>query len=323
MELSLCNISLDQLYNLESIPLQRLNISLNYLKRLENLPRSLESLNVSNNQLSGHGIMLHLPSLVELNVQHNHIRLLEDSEEFQECFPSLRLLNIGMNSLKNIFFLESSRLEVLDLQHNDVVILCTLPPTLKRLNGSSNGMGLVQSRLPDTLEELDLSINKLRFAGLPMYWGQHLVKVDLHYNSIEQFPKNLPNTVEYLYLHNNRISSLPKELPENLKVLNMSYNHILSIPSYKKKKIKIAFFDHNRITQTEGHTWANFFLFEDNWNKEKHHNAQKRIKRCWKIYRIFFRLRYLLRIHRIKEELLQVSMMPERCYQLDTLSWFS
>lgn len=322
MELSLANTSLKEIPDIEHIPLQTLNISLNSLRSLNHLPPSIRKLEANNNQLTGSSALVFLPHIEKLSLQSNHIRFIE-REEFQECFPRLKELNVNMNSLETIHFLQDSRIETLLIDHNRLKILDSIPSTLKNLSVKSNILCLVQSRLPLQLQELDLSLNILRYAGLPLFWGRSLIKLDLHYNSIEQFPRNLPDTLEILLLHNNRIAELPKDLPENLKILNMNNNRIRVLPSYKKTSIQIALFNNNCIVETEGHSWARYFLFEHNWNQTKYHQAQRNIESCWKRYRICLRLRHFARINKIKQELFQVSMRPERCLQLDTLSWFS
>lgn len=321
MELSLASTSLKEIPDIEQIPIHTLDVNSNYLRNLHHLPRSLRILHASHNQLSSDTVLVYLPHLETLNVKSNHIRFLEDADEFHECFPSLKNLYIEMNSLKHIHFTEHTRLETLHVDHNHITVLFHIPRTIKYLSAYANMIGLVQSRLPDSLITLNLSMNNLRYAGLPFYWGKNLIKLDLHYNCIEEFPRNLPDTLEILLINNNRIAELPKYLPENLKILNMNNNRIRSIPSYKKKNIQIALFNHNHIVQTEGHTWSKYFLFEDNWCSQKYHMAQKVIVPCWKRYRLCIRLRHFARTNRIKQELFELSMIPERCYQLDTLAW--
>jgi hypothetical protein len=184
---------------------------------------------------------------------------------------------------------------------------------------------MIQSKLPPTLEQIALSYNRLRFAGLPFNWPTPLKELHLDHNNIETFPRKLPDTLEVLTLSENQLTALPSTLPASLQYFVVSSNRIRYIPSYKHhKKFCIFAIDNNCLTEVPRDIHATVFQAHDNWQEETHHAAQRHIRLCWKRYVLTLRLRHLIRTKKVQSELFMVSMMPERWDQVDVIDavWF-
>lgn len=81
--------------------------------------------------------------------------------------------------------------------------------------------------LPDSLEELWLSNNKLK--EIPKNLPNSLKYLDLANNKITEISKNLPNSIEQLCLGNNEIKELIENLPNSLEILDLCDNKINKI----------------------------------------------------------------------------------------------
>ena len=322
--LRLPNASLYYLPDISTLPLKELDLHGNRFVGLDGLPTTLESLNISDNRLEQDGLFLPFPSLKILQAQQNNLNIF-DNDDFVICFPSLTYLNLSHNKLRHSGFLRESTVEHLDIAHNRLHLLSGLPHTLKTLIADTNDISMIQSKLPPTLESLDLTYNRLRFAGLPMNWPLTLRELHLDHNCIEKFPRKLPDSLEILSLSHNRITELPSTLPKSLQVLTLSHNRIRFLPNYKHhKRFTVFLLDDNCLTETPDDTIAKVFSADGNWNLEHHQEAQKKIKHCWKRFLLGLRLRQYSRTQKTKEELFMVSMMPERWEQIDTIDpiWF-
>lgn len=71
-----------------------------------------------------------------------------------------------------------------------------LPPDLKALDVSKNGLTALPEHLPQGLQELNVSRNKL-----------------------SALPEHLPQGLQKLYVNQTKLTALPKYLPQNLKFL--------------------------------------------------------------------------------------------------------
>lgn len=317
-ELRLPNARLEQIPILSNLHLRTVDLEGNHLHNLDNLPLSLTSLNVSHNRLIQDGFLLPFPSLETLNASHNNINIY-DEDEFVLCFPSLKTLNLSYNCLKNTSFSRGSCIEELNVSHNRMTTVTSLPMTLKSLVADTNQITVVQSKLPPSLESIYLGYNFLRYAGLSLNWPTTLRELHLDHNEIERFPRKLPESLEVLSLCSNRIRELPVRLPASLRVALFSSNRIQHLPSYTKR-MAIFLIDDNCITNTLHGDIATVFSAEQNWNTPEYHKAQQTIKRCWKRYVLTLRLRHFKRTTFLRDELFMVSMMPERWQQIDSLS---
>lgn len=323
-KLRLGNSCLYHIPDMSALVLDELELQGNHIRSLNNLPLHLKSLNVEKNSLINDGIFFPFPLLQTLNLSHNRINVFEE-DDFVACYPSLITLDFSYNCLKQIGFLHELNLEKLDVSHNRIQLISGLPQSIKELNASSNEISMVQSKLPAHLEFLDLSYNSLRYAGLSLNWPTALRELHLDHNTIERFPRKLPDSLEVLTLSRNRITELPAKLPESLLYFIASSNKIRFLPDYKHhKKFKMFLIDDNCLTEIPANFQAFVFTTDNNWQQEKHHVAQKLLKKCWKRYVLTLRLRHLRRTKRVQEELFIVSMMPERWEQVDVIDpvWF-
>jgi Leucine-rich repeat (LRR) protein len=322
--LSLPNICIRRVPNLSTFPLEEIDLQGNRLMSLEDFPLTVKSLNVSHNSLLGDGIFFPFPRLRQLNISHNRVNVYEN-DEFVFCFPALETLDISYNCLKHTGFLRDSSVKELNVSHNRIHLLSGLPLTLTNLTADTNEITMIQSKLPPTLEQIALSYNRLRFAGLPFNWPSTLRELHLDHNNIETFPRKLPESLEVLTLSENQLTALPPTLPASLQYFVVSSNRIRTLPHYKgHKKFCIFAIDNNCLTEVPRDIHATVFQAEDNWNEEAHQTAQRRIKQCWKRYVLTLRLRHLIRTKTVQDELFMVSMMPERWDQVDVIDpvWF-
>lgn len=324
LRLRLPNSGLRELPNISTLNFEEIDIQGNYLHSLDNLPLLLKSLNGSRNSLINDGIFFPFPRLEHLNLSRNRINIFED-DNFIQCYPSLITLDFSYNCLKYVSFLVESNLESLNISHNRIQLVSGLPLTLKELIADSNEITMIQSKLPPRLVHLDFSYNLLRYAGLPLNWPATLRELHLDKNNIERFPRKLPDSLEVLTLCGNNLKELPSLLPASLSCLLVSSNRIRHIPDYKNhKKFNIFLINDNCLTETPTNFNALVTNFEQNWHDDKHHSAQRILKKCWKRYVITLRLRHLIRTKKIQEELFMVSMMPERWQQVDVIDpvWY-
>jgi hypothetical protein len=317
--LSFPNACLEYLPDISALPLKELDIHGNRFVGLDGLPDTLERLNISDNRLEQDGIFLPFPSLKILHAEKNNLSIF-DNEDFIICFPSLTHLNLSSNKLKVTGFLRDSTVEHLNVSQNRIHLLSGLPLTLKTLIADTNSITMIQSKLPPSLESIDLTYNSLRYAGLPVNWPSALRELHLDHNLIEKFPRKLPDSLEILSLNHNRITELPNILPASLQFFIASHNRIRFLPNYKNhKRFTVFLVDNNCLLQTPDDTRAKVFSADNNWDQQEHKQAQIIIKNCWKRYLLGLRLRQYCRTQKTKEELFMVSMMPERWEQIDVL----
>lgn len=324
LRLRLPNSGLHSLPNLSPLNFQDLDIQGNHLQTLENLPSSLKSLNGSYNSLINDGIFFPFPTLEHLNLSRNRINIY-DNDDFIHCYPSLITLDMSYNCLKQVSFLRDSRVDTLNVSHNRLQLVSGLPLTLKELIADSNEIAMIQSKLPPEVVLLDVSYNLLRYAGLPLNWPTTLRELHLDKNKIERFPRKLPDSLEVLTLCGNSLTELPTKLPASLSCFVVSSNRIRYLPDYKNhRRFNLFLINDNCLTGAPSHFNAIVSSFEENWQDELHHSAQRCLRKCWKRYVITLRLRHLFRTKKLQEELFMVSMMPERWQQLDVLSpvWY-
>jgi Leucine-rich repeat (LRR) protein len=214
-------------------------------------------------------------------------------------------------------------LKHLNITQNDIKVLQNLPGTLQSINAKFNRIQMIQSRLPPGLLELDLLGNSLRNGSLPHHWGNNLRVLNLAYNSLTEFPKRLPDTLEDIRLINNKIEVLPNRLPSKLIRLTLSGNKIRTLPENMNVHLEVLLICKNHLTQNfekKPLSWANYFLEDDNWNTMDHHIAQTILRRCWKRYLLKTRLRQIARSRRIYHELLMVALHPDHILQTDVFS---
>jgi Leucine-rich repeat (LRR) protein len=324
MSLRIPNACLREVPSLEHLRYEEIDFEGNRLTNLEGLPLGLKRLNVSHNYLLGDGILYPFPHLEELNLSYNNVNVW-NTDEFLTCYPSLKKLNFEKNPLKSVEFLRESSVEMLDITGCKCKTLSGLPASLKILIADGNSMTMVQSKVPPLLEIIQLSHNSLYYAGLPLNWSTSLRELHLDYNHIEKFPRKLPDSLEILTLNHNELTSLPIELPASLVVFCVNSNRIRFLPEYKThKRFSIFLIEDNCLVSLPEEFKSTIFSTKYNWNQSKHHDSQKKIRKCWKQYVLSLRLRHFKRTNTVREELFVVSMMPERWEQIDTLDtvWY-
>ena len=308
--------SLDVLPNLSGLRAEALSLEGNLFRFIQphNLPSRLKFLSLKRNALTSANIFHQMvyPSLETLILDSNYIHGIYD---LASSAPNLKTLSIVVNSIHRIDTLtEFHLLENLYIAHNYIDVLDSIPRTLKNLNASCCRIRMIQSRIPQGLERINLSSNSLKFAGLPFYWGASLRELDLSFNKLQKFPRKLPDTLEILYIQENSIIELPDTLPESLRILNVSDNKILTIPYYKKaKRLELFVMNDNRLTHTKnGEDISMVFIEDYNWNKPVHAIVVNRIIKVWRRYCLKLRLRSIVRTRRLRNSLLEVAMCPSR-----------
>jgi hypothetical protein len=182
---------------------------------------------------------------------------------------------------------------------------------------------MIQSRLPLQLQELSLHGNSLRMGSLPLRWGSQLRVLHLGENELIAFPKRLPDSLEELGLQKNKLTEIPSTLPTNLRSLFLNGNQIRSLPKRVNVRLDVLVVTQNRLTQdfdTEPISYAAHFFETENWNQDVHHRTQTLLRKCWKRYILQKRLRHFYRTRCIVNELLMISLHPDRILQTDSFS---
>ncbi len=302
----------------------------NYLRVIPEdfLPRGLKRLFLDYNYIKSDGMPVVFPdTLEELSLNYNTITDFRDVAHFSN---NLKKLSIRHNPLHIFANLGIDSLEELTLEKTNLDTISLLPRSLQILNATYNYLNMLPNRFPMNIQIINLNHNCLRYAGLPGYWGTSLKELHLANNKIERFPRNLPPTLEILNLSQNRISELPPSFQSfpNLKVLSLANNKIRTITiEIRRNPISIVNVSNNELTlvlqdqnREIGSRWAKEIIEQKNWTSKYHQKAVKRIQKNWRVSRIQVRIRAWKRIGVLREELMCVSMMPERAWQTDNIS---
>ena len=322
MELNLEHMELQRLSDVSNKVIKTLILNKNYLRYIcsEYLPSTLEHLSLDENDLSTIEFTHPLPHLKTLSVDTNRLKFIEFTQPLQQ----LHTFSAKQNSFWNTaFLLDMPALKHLTISQNDLKVLQNLPSTLQTLSAKLNKIQMIQSRLPDGLLECNLLGNSLRMGSLPLHWGTNLRVLNLGYNSLKEFPKRLPDSLEDLRLMNNQIESIPSRLPSSLKRMALTGNKLRELPQTTSVRLELLIVSHNQLTQDFQEnpiSWVIHCFEERNWNQFKHQSAQVIIKRCWKHYLLKMRLRQLVRNRRIYNELLMVTLHPDHVLQTDIFS---
>lgn len=133
----------------------------------------------------------------------------------------------------------------LDLRNLNLQTHPTIPDNVRVL--FLNGNELTGLFLPDSIEILDVSMNKIRFIHhLPknlvefyaennyiseiVYFPNNLEHMRLCSNKLKRIP-DLPNSLRSLYVSNNLLKQVPS-FPKSLAILDISYNKIKDLPVF-------------------------------------------------------------------------------------------
>ena len=129
--------------------------------------KKTETINISQNQISGSVRIAHLISLEELNAANN---LLEGSVEFKNLPEKLREIDLSSNTLAG------------------TVDLSTLPKELRKLYLQKNNMSgsFVIGPLPTNLHTLNLSDNQFEMETLVVPVGAKLPRIDLRGSGVKK-----------------------------------------------------------------------------------------------------------------------------------------
>lgn len=320
MNLSLASLSTQP--NLSAFVIEDLNLSNNHLDLVDDrlFPRGLKRLDLSKNGLSSGDLPEALPPTLEvLNLSNNRFTTMKQIQEFP---PNLKVLDVQSTSLQSLEGFQCDSLEELHLSNTPMKIAQNLPRSLKHLKADYSGIRMLPNRLPPHLETLQINSSFLHNAGLPIYWGTALHTLSLRDNQIKKFPKYLPDTLRVLNLIENQLEEVPAQLPAHLQVLLLKRNNIRKITlSNRQFPIRIVVLSDNQLTlQVNNPRWAVHVEQDKNWNLPLHEAKANQIQKVWRRYRMRNRLRTWYRKSKIQEELYIVSMMPDRIWQVDTLS---
>ena len=295
------------------------------------LPRGLKRLDLKYNCITSDGLPVVFPNTIEeIELDSNRIRDFRDVQQFPSALKSLSVYDNPLYNLDDIYSLLS--LEKLNVGRTNLEAISLLPQFLQEVVASKCfRLRMLPNRFPTGLRIAVLNDCALRYASLPGFWGTSLEELNLAYNEIERFPRNLPPTLKSLNLTHNRIRELPESFNTNfpnLEVCMLAMNKIRKIPVEARRK-KIAFVDlrnNELVTSVEEKnrdlhgTWAGTILEERNWTEPIHIVSATCIQKNWRISSVKRRLRIWYRTRKLKEELMCVSMMPERVWQTDVIS---
>lgn len=324
--MNLSSSSLFDIPDLSILNVVSLDLSHNSLSELlpDHLPRGLERLNISDNYIGTHGLPERFPdTLKSLIISHCRIRSFRAIQQFPSMLTYFDASNMALETLDAF---QCDTIEQLYLQKNVLKILTNLPRALQTLHAWSNSIRLLPTRLPVNLRILNLNNNCLTRQALPRHWGDSLEELYLDRNNLDTFPKNLPSTLHTLHLQRNDIKDVPNGLPFHLEVLLLNGNPLQSVgTSPRTKPIRIVSVSNSSLTEPLAHRkdvtrWASMILQEDTYDKPRHRESVKKIQKIWRVYRMRKPLKQWKRTAILKEELFQVSMMPERVWQVDVVS---
>ncbi|XP_043941387.1 podocan [Protopterus annectens] len=190
----------------------------NMLERIPSgLPRRAKTLMLLHNQITeiARDDFSTTYVLMELNLSYNKIT---SHKIHKEAFRKLRMLeslDLSGNNLDRIPGGLPQNLQILKLKENDISIIP--PGSLSKLT---------------KLKELYLSNNKLKQRSFhPGTWKdlRSLQTLDLAGNQLTDIPRDLPESLEYLYLQNNMIAAISEnELDSvpNLKGIFLRFNRL-------------------------------------------------------------------------------------------------
>jgi len=118
--------------------------------------------------------------------------------------------------------------ELLDLSSLSLTALSApILAGVRRLNVDNNQLASLPERLPETLQELDASGNRLtHLPRLPA--GLQSLNVD--HNQLAGLPEPLPAALEWLSASYNRLTRLPETVPHHLIWFGASDNLLTNVP---------------------------------------------------------------------------------------------
>ncbi|XP_072341045.1 podocan [Scyliorhinus torazame] len=158
-------------------------------------------------------------SLRELHLEGNQVRKISDkvfTNSSALIYLSLHDNQLNNKGIREKAFQHMSKLEYLDLSKNSLTAIPKLlPRSLKKLILQTNGITLIgKDAFPNmlNLEEIYLSHNQVSLVAFGAFRGLAGLRcLDLSHNRLLYVPRQLPSTLQYLYLHNNQIVDIPRD----------------------------------------------------------------------------------------------------------------
>jgi Leucine-rich repeat (LRR) protein len=255
------------------------------------------------------------PQMLEvLDLGYNY---LHESAFLDINLPPLKELWLNNNLLYHFPIRLPESLQFLAIDHNQILKIPAnmLPKNLETLFSASCGLKYMPS-LTDfhKLKRLDLSYNNLtKITDLP----PNLEELYLNHNQLTEFP-TLPPKVHHVDVARNKLTAFPSFIQSSLTVINASFNQITELNTTPARNSVICSINlsYNWITkepiinQSEPRRFVlnlnqNFLGDEFEWNQvlvARRFQTKMWIKFC----------RTIARTQRIKQELLEVAMHPDR-----------
>lgn len=204
--------------------LKKLNCAMN---KMRNLPKglcdSLIKLDFQFNRLEG--IELRLSQLQVLNLAGNNLFTISS-----DCyFPSLREMDVSYNL---IYALQD---------------VGKIAPQLQKLNCASNLLFQFPTGLPQTIEHIDASNNKIVEFSEPISHLTSLRFVDLNGNLLTAYPV-LPPNMEEFHTHNNCIEKFESLGSSKIKTIDLTNSKLAKIPNPGSARVTSLYMDGNRLT---------------------------------------------------------------------------
>lgn len=314
--IDLTNACLQALPPLSGRRTKVLRVSQNAIRLLwaEDFPRDLEELYAEGNRLIDDGLLVDWPqSLRIIDLTDNPIRYLEHTQWWPQ---NLRVLTLSYCDLRGTLAALPAGLEILRVDHTALEEIRTLPRGLRELHATSTRLERLPREFPAGLIRADLSRGRLTSKALPCRWPAALEHLDLHGNSLAQWPRGLPAGLKHLNLSGNRITEIGA-LPVGLRTLHLGKNYIREIPAALAAH-------HTRYTIQDNCLVAaplgNCLAAEEQWNTPFHIAAARLIQAHWSVYRLKKGIRIWRRIAALKWEMIATAMQPARAGRYEDIS---
>lgn len=202
--------------------LEKLDISKNEITKLENIPISIIELECEDNEIE----------ICELEKNINLERLIIHKNLITE-FPTInssiiKKINISHNYITKIISLPESLIE-LDASYNEIIQIIINSPNIKKLNCKGNKLKFV-SKYPPNIERINFSRNELVFIpSLPdslkyAKFNNNNIKGIIINNTAGKFGKLSGNYI--IELNNNPLDNVPDYILGNMRII---HNKIINI----------------------------------------------------------------------------------------------
>ena len=125
-------------------------------------------------------------------------------------------------------------LTYLAIQHNKLIKLPPLPPSLQRLFANNNKIENTDSLASLThLQEVQIHYNKITHLTIPT-----MTIIYASYNELQELNfTSGKTTLQYLFLQHNKLTTLPQSDYSQINNINVSFNRLRSLPIIPPIKI--------------------------------------------------------------------------------------